>query len=98
MRLGKSPKSSWDGWRNKGSEVREGVVRDGLWPVRVAEMVNRCSTNARHRLGVTMETTRALMPRVRQDELIVEDLQDETLVYDLERHKASCLNGTAALV
>ena len=45
-----------------------------------------------------METTRALMPRARQDELVVEELQDETLVYDLKRHKARCLNHTAALV
>ena len=45
-----------------------------------------------------MKTTRALMPRARQDELHVEELQDETLVYDLERHKARCLNRTAALV
>ena len=45
-----------------------------------------------------METTRALMPRARQDALVVEELQDETLVYDLERHKACCLNRTAALV
>ena len=45
-----------------------------------------------------METTRALMPRARQDELVVEELPDETLVYDLERHKARCLNRTAALV
>jgi len=45
-----------------------------------------------------METTRALMPQARQDELVVEELQDETLVYDLERHEASCLNRTAALV
>ena len=45
-----------------------------------------------------METTRALMPRARQDELVVEELQDETLVYDLTRHKAHCLNRTAALV
>ena len=41
-----------------------------------------------------METTRALMPRARQDELVVEELQDETLVYDLERHKACCLSRT----
>ena len=40
-----------------------------------------------------METTRALMPRARQDELVVEELPDETLVYDLKRHKARCLNG-----
>ncbi len=45
-----------------------------------------------------MGTTRVLMPRARQDELVVEELQDETLVYDLERHKARCLNPTAALV
>ncbi len=45
-----------------------------------------------------MKTTRALMPRARQDELVVEELQDETLVYDLKRHKAQCLNRTAALV
>ncbi len=38
------------------------------------------------------------MPRARQDELVVEELQDETLVYDLKRHKARCLNRTAALV
>ena len=36
-----------------------------------------------------METTRELMPRARQDELVVEELQDETLVYDLKRHKAT---------
>jgi hypothetical protein len=42
--------------------------------------------------------TRALMPRARHEELVVEELQDETLVYDLERHKARCLNRTAALV
>ncbi len=45
-----------------------------------------------------METTRTLMPRARQDELVVEELQDETLVYDLKRHKAHCLNRTSALV
>ncbi len=45
-----------------------------------------------------MEKTRALMPRARQDELVVEELPDETLVYDLKRHKARCLNRTAALV
>ena len=45
-----------------------------------------------------METTRALMPLARQDELVVVELQDETLVYDEKRHKARCLNRTAALV
>ena len=40
----------------------------------------------------------ALMPGARQDELIVEKLPDETLVYDLKRHKAHCLNVTSALV
>ena len=45
-----------------------------------------------------MKTTRGLMPRARQDELVVEELPDETLVYDLKRHKAHCLNRTSALV
>jgi hypothetical protein len=37
-------------------------------------------------------------PRRRSDELIVTELADETVVYDLRRHKARCLNRTAALV
>ncbi len=45
-----------------------------------------------------MDTTRVPMPRARQDELVVEELHDETLVYDLKRHRARCLNRTAALV
>ncbi len=38
------------------------------------------------------------MPRARHGEPAVEELQDETLVYDLKRDKARCLNRTAALV
>jgi hypothetical protein len=39
------------------------------------------------------------MPRARATEqLVVEDLTDETLVYDLERHRAHCLNPAATLV
>ena len=38
------------------------------------------------------------LPRGRRDGLIVEAVGDETLVYDLERHRAHCLNRTAALV
>ena len=45
-----------------------------------------------------MDTTRVPMPRAREDELVVEELPDETLVYDLKRHQARCLNRTAALV
>ena len=37
-------------------------------------------------------------PKARQDELVIEGLEDETLVYDLRTHKAHCLNQTAALV
>ncbi len=45
-----------------------------------------------------METITTLMPHARQDDLVVEELPDETLVYDLERHKALCLNRTSVLV
>jgi hypothetical protein len=37
-------------------------------------------------------------PHARKEKLTIRDLPDETLVYDLERHKAHCLNATAALV
>jgi hypothetical protein len=37
-------------------------------------------------------------PQARRDGLVVEELPDEVLIYDTERHKAHCLNPTAALV
>ena len=40
----------------------------------------------------------ALLPRMRVQGLVIDDLPEETLVYDLDRHKAHCLNRTAALV
>ena len=39
-----------------------------------------------------------LYPAARREQLVVEHVQDEVLVYDLERDQASCLNTTAALV
>jgi hypothetical protein len=38
------------------------------------------------------------MPRARTRGLVVERLADETLVYDLRRHRAHCLNPAATLV
>src|SRR4051794_24438190 len=37
-------------------------------------------------------------PKAREEGLLVEELADETMVYDQKRHKAHCLNRTAALV
>jgi hypothetical protein len=37
-------------------------------------------------------------PKARKDQLTVRDVAEETLVYDLERHKAHCLNPTAAFI
>ncbi len=37
-------------------------------------------------------------PKARTDGLLVEELDGETLVYDLETHDAHCLNPAAALV
>ncbi|HEV7375046.1 MAG TPA: PqqD family protein [Pyrinomonadaceae bacterium] len=37
-------------------------------------------------------------PRARKEGLLVQELPNEVLVYDLERHKAHCLNPTAALI
>ena len=38
------------------------------------------------------------MPAARQEGLLVRELDNEMLVYDLHRHKAHCLNSTAALI
>ncbi len=40
----------------------------------------------------------ASLPKAREDGLVVEELHDEVLIYDLKRHRAYCLNRTAALV
>jgi hypothetical protein len=45
-----------------------------------------------------MERLPAVMPRARTRGLVIERLAGETLVYDLRRHRAHCLNGTASLV
>ena len=39
-----------------------------------------------------------MKPAARKDELLIEELGEETLVYDLKRHKAFCLNRTTSLV
>jgi len=38
------------------------------------------------------------LPRARNGQLVVRELPEETLVYDLERHEAHCLNNTSAFV
>ena len=43
-------------------------------------------------------TPKAQFPQLRTQRLVVDDLPDEVLVYDLDRHQAHCLNRTAALV
>jgi hypothetical protein len=38
------------------------------------------------------------LPKARTEKLIIKELADETLVYDLERDQAHCLNSTSAFV
>lgn len=46
-----------------------------------------------------METTaEQTKPQARSEGLVIQELSDEVLVYDLERDKAHCLNQTAAIV
>jgi len=45
-----------------------------------------------------MKVSEAVAPRARTEKLLIQELADETLVYDLERDEAHCLNQTAALV
>lgn len=37
-------------------------------------------------------------PQARESGLVLQELEDELLVYDLDRHKAHCLTGAASLV
>ena len=39
-----------------------------------------------------------VLPHARDEGLVAEELPDEMLVYDLDTHKAHCLNQTAAMV
>lgn len=43
-----------------------------------------------------MPTGRPTLPKAREDRLVIRELSDEVLVYDLERHKAHCLSRLAA--
>jgi len=45
-----------------------------------------------------MKAREESVPRARREGLIVQELPDELLVYDLARQKAHCLNRTAALI
>lgn len=45
-----------------------------------------------------MSKEREILPLARTDALIIKEIQDEVLVYDLKRHKAHCLNQSSALV
>lgn len=38
------------------------------------------------------------MPQSRNEQLVIQEMADETLVYDLDRHKAHCLNKAASVV
>ena len=38
------------------------------------------------------------LPQARNDHLVIKRVADETLVYDLQRHRAYCLNAAAGLI
>lgn len=43
-------------------------------------------------------TALSTVPQKREHSLVIDELPDELLIYDLDRHKAHCLNQTAALI
>ena len=45
-----------------------------------------------------MEPTHSIRPRARQNDILVERVGDETIVYDGERHEAHSLNRSASVV
>ena len=44
------------------------------------------------------ERTVAARPKARAEGVVVRELDEEVLVYDLDTHRAVCLNGAAAAV
>ena len=44
------------------------------------------------------DTRGRILPAARKEGLVVKELPEEVLVYDLERHKAHCLNQSAAKI
>jgi hypothetical protein len=42
--------------------------------------------------------TERLTPLARHDGVVIQKLDEEVLIYDLERHRAHCLNSTAAAI
>jgi Coenzyme PQQ synthesis protein D (PqqD) len=67
---------------------------NGLPHSLVQKLEIKMATGARH----VNKDSISLLPRARKDKLIIKELPDETLVYDLESDKAHCLNATAARV
>jgi len=45
-----------------------------------------------------MKSRESLVPKARHNKLVIQELEDEVLVYDLKRNQAHCLNRTAALI
>jgi Coenzyme PQQ synthesis protein D (PqqD) len=45
-----------------------------------------------------MKTIRQVAPLAREEGLVIQELPDELLIYDLDRHEAHCLNQTAAFI
>ncbi len=45
-----------------------------------------------------MSVAEQSVPQARDENLVIQPLDEETLVYDLTRHRAHCLNRTAALI
>jgi hypothetical protein len=45
-----------------------------------------------------MKSIEQYVPEARQEDLVIEGLGDETLVYDLRTHRAHCLNRTVAVI
>jgi hypothetical protein len=45
-----------------------------------------------------MKKLRQLTPLAREEGLVIQELPGELLIYDLNNHKAHCLNQTAAFI
>jgi len=70
-----------------GSTVKGRLSPNNLRKLKLLEHIDLLTDKTRHSL-----------PKAREKGLLIRELEDEVLVYDLQTHKAHCLNETAARV
>jgi len=77
------------GWRGEARQAASRLLRG---------MAEEPDAQPCHGPGLGHDAPDPSAPKARQSDLLVQRLSDETVVYDLKRHRGHCLNHAAALV